>query len=200
MKAPAFVFILAVVGILGIVAAGQAPTTGVTVFEGVRVIIGDNRAPIENASFVVNGSRFVQVGRAADVRVPAGATRVSLTGKTVMPAIIDTHEHLSQTREMLLDDLRRRAYFGIGAAMSLGQDTTDVAYQVRAQTMPGFARFFTAGRGITAPEPGRTTAPYWVTTAAEARMAVQEEALKKVDIIKIWVDDRMGTVKKLPPE
>jgi len=117
-----------------------------------------------------------------------------------MPAIIDTHTHLSQTREMLIDDLRRRAYFGIGAALSLGQDTTDVSFQVRAQTIPGLARFFTAGRGITAPEPGRTTAPYWVTTTAEARKAVQEDAAKKVDIIKIWVDDRMGTVKKLSPE
>src|SRR5256712_951684 len=179
---------------------GQAPTPAVTVFEGVRVVVGDGRTPIENASFVVNGARFAQVGRAADVRVPAGATRVNLAGKTVMPAIIDTHTHLSQTREMLIDDLRRRAYFGIGAALSLGQDTTDASFQVRAQTMPGLARFFTAGRGITAPEPGRTTAPYWVTTTAEARKAVQENAAKKVDIIKIWVDDRLGTVKKLSPE
>ena len=181
-------------------ALGQAPATGVTVFEGARVIVGDTRAPIENAAVVVNGARFVQVGRAADVRVPAGATRVNLAGKTVMPAIIDTHTHLSQTREALVDDLRRRAYFGIGAAMSLGQDTTDAPFQVRAQTMPGLARFFTAGRGITAPEPGRTTAPFWVTTTAEARKAVQDNAAKKVDIIKIWVDDRMGTVKKLSPE
>jgi imidazolonepropionase-like amidohydrolase len=179
---------------------GQAPSGGVTVFEGARVIVGDARPAIENASFVVNGARFVQVGRAADVKVPAGATRVSLAGKTVMPAIIDTHTHLSQTREALTDDLRRRAYFGVGAAMSLGQDTTDASFQVRAQTVPGLARFFTAGRGITAPEPGRTTAPYWVTTVAEARKAVDENAAKKVDIIKIWVDDRLGTVKKLPPE
>jgi imidazolonepropionase-like amidohydrolase len=179
---------------------GQAPPTGVTVFEGARVIVGDARPPIENASFAVSGARFVQVGRAADVRAPAGATRVSLAGKTVMPAIIDTHTHLSQTREMLIDDLRRRAYFGVGAAQSLGQDTTDVSFQVRAQPLPGLARFFTAGRGITAPEPGRTTAPYWVTTTAEARKAVQEDAAKKVDIIKIWVDDRMGAVTKLSPE
>jgi imidazolonepropionase-like amidohydrolase len=179
---------------------GQAPSGGVTVFEGARVIVGDARPAIENASFVVNGARFVQVGRGADVKVPAGATRVSLAGKTVMPAIIDTHTHLSQTREALTDDLRRRAYFGVGAAMSLGQDTTDASFQVRAQTVPGLARFFTAGRGITAPEPGRTTAPYWVTTVAEARKAVDENAAKKVDIIKIWVDDRMATVKKLSPE
>src|SRR4249920_1021350 len=179
---------------------GQAPAAGVIVFEGARVIVGDGRPPIENASLVVNGARFVQIGRASDVRVPAGATRVSLTGKTVMPAIIDTHTHLSQTREGLTDDLRRRAYFGISAALSLGQDTTDTSFQVRAQTTPGLARLFTAGRGITGPEPGRTTAPYWVTTVEEARKAVQEDAAKKVDIIKFWVDDRLGTVKKLPPE
>jgi len=191
---------LAMLAVLSVTASGQAPATGVTLFEGARVIVGDGRAPIENASFVVSGSRFTQVGRAGDVRVPAGATRVSLAGKTVMPAINDTHTHLSQTKEMLLDDLRRRAYFGVGSALSLGQDTTNAAFEVRAMTLPGHARFFTAGRGITGPEPGRTTAPYWVTTVEEARKAVDEDAAKKVDIIKFWVDDRLGTVKKLPPE
>jgi len=191
---------LAMFAVLLVAASAQAPATGVTVFEGARVIVGDGRAPIENASFIVSGARFTQVGRAGEVRVPAGATRVSLAGKTVMPTIVDTHTHLSQTREMLLDDLRRRAYFGVGAALSLGQDTTNASFEVRAQTLAGHARFFTAGRGITAPEPGRTTAPYWVTTVAEARKAVQEDAAKKVDIIKFWVDDRMGTVKKLSPE
>jgi imidazolonepropionase-like amidohydrolase len=191
--------IAAVFAALSVTASGQAPAT-VTVFEGARVIVGDGRVPIENASFVVSGARITQVGRAGDVRVPAGAARVNLAGKTVMPAIIDTHTHLSQTRDGLIDDLRRRAYFGVGAALSLGQDTTNASLEVRAQTLPGHARFFTAGRGITGPEPGRTTAPYWVTTVEEARKAVQENAAKKVDIIKFWVDDRLGTVKKLPPE
>src|SRR3954468_10644266 len=167
---------LFVVAASAVTAFAQAPPTGVTVFEGARVIVGDARAPIENASFLVSGARFVQVGRAADVRAPAGATHVSLAGKTVMPAIIDTHTHLSQTREMLIDDLRRRAYFGVGAAQSLGQDTTDASFQVRAQTMPGGAKFLTA------------------------RRAGQDNAAKKVDIVKIWVDDRMGAVKKLSPE
>src|SRR4051794_17630951 len=78
---------------------GQAPAaTGVTVFEGARVIVGDGRPPSENATVVVDGTRFVQVGRAGDVRVPQDAARVNLLGKTVMPAIVDTHTHLSQTR------------------------------------------------------------------------------------------------------
>ena len=182
-----------------IAGSGQAPGT-TTVFEGARVIVGDGQPALENATIVVSGTRIVQVGRASDVRVPAGATRVALTGKTVMPAIVDTHTHLSQTRESVAEDLRRRAYYGVSAAMSLGQDAGDLPFQMRAQTLPGAARFFTAGRGITMPEPGRTDVPYWITTVAEARKAVQELAVQKVDIVKIWVDDRNGKYKKLTPE
>ncbi|HKE84843.1 MAG TPA: amidohydrolase family protein [Vicinamibacterales bacterium] len=191
-------FALLVLSAWSISVSTQAPT--VTVFEGARVIVGDGRAPVENATLVVSGTRVTQVGRAADVKVPAGARRVSLAGKTVMPTIVDTHTHLSQEREALVQDLRRRAYYGVSAAMSLGQDVGDLAFQVRAETIPGAARFFTAGRGITMPEPGRTTAPYWITTAAEGRKAVQELAAKKVDIVKIWVDDRNGQYKKLTPD
>ena len=185
-------------------AAIFAQTPALTVFEGARVIVGDG-STIENATFIVSGNHFTQVGRTGDVKIPPGGVRrVNLAGKTVMPTLIDTHTHLSQTRAMLIDDLRRRAYYGVSAAMSLGQDTTDVSFKIRAETaagdIPGAARFFTAGRGLTGPEPGRTMAPHWVTTAAEARTAVDEEANKKVDIIKFWVDDRMGTVKKLTPE
>ena len=95
--------------------------------------------------------------------------------------------------------LRRKAYYGAGVVMSLGQDTGDVAFQVREEIIPGAARLRTAGRGITMPEPGRTEAPYWVTSEAEGRKAVQEQAARKVDLIKIWVDDRDGMFKKLTP-
>src|SRR5438132_7110010 len=109
---------------------GQAPAASTaTLFEGARVIVGDGRPPIENAAFVVSGSRFTQVGRAGNVKAPAGAARVSLAGKTVMPAIVDTHTHLSQTREALLQDLKRRPYYGVSAAMSLGQDEGDLPFQ-----------------------------------------------------------------------
>ena len=173
---------------------------GVTIFEGARLIVGDGSAPIENSAFIVTGGRVTQVGRAGQVQVPAGAVRVNLAGKTVMPAIVDTHTHLSQTRPELTNDLERRAYYGVAAALSLGQDTGEAPYEIRNEMLPNAARFRSAGRGITMPEPGRTTAPYWVTSDAEARKAVQENAAKKVTIVKIWVDDRNGTVKKLTPD
>jgi imidazolonepropionase-like amidohydrolase len=183
------------VGSLVAVQAQQA-----TVYEGARLIAGDGSAPIADSAFVVENGRFTAVGRKGQLKVPAGAAHVDLTGKTVMPAIVDAHKHLSVKRDELVDQLQHLAYYGVGAAMSLGQDTGDVAFQVRAETIPNAARFRTAGRGLTAPEPGRTQAPFWVTTEAEVRKDVQEMAAKKVDIIKFWVDDRDHTVTKLSPE
>ena len=153
--------------------ATQAPQTGgVTVFEGARLIVGNGSAPIEDATFIVQGNRFTQVGRRGQLNVPAGAARVDLAGKTVMPAIVDTHAHFAVTREALIGQLQRKAYYGVGVVMSLGQDTGDVAFQVREETIPDAARLRTAGRGITMPEPGRTEAPCWITSEAEARKAV----------------------------
>jgi len=170
----------------------------VVAYEGARLIVGDGRV-IENATLVVDGAKIAQAGAAGEVRVPAGAARVNLSGKTLMPMIIDTHTHLSSKREDLLRDLRARAYFGVSAALSLGLDGFALL-DVRKQALPGAARFFSAGRGITMPEPGRTTAPFWVTSAAEGRKAVDEDAAHKVDIVKIWVDTRDGKYQKLSPE
>jgi len=177
---------------VGMLIAGSA-SAQVTVFEGARMIVGDGRV-VDNATLVVDGSRIVQAG--AGVQAPAGATRVSLAGKTVMPAIIDTHVHLSATREKLLNDLKRRAYFGVSAALSMGTDNIELL-SMRNETIPGAARFFSAGRGITRPEPLRPT--YQINSEEEARKAVQENAARKVDIIKFWVDDRDGKVQKITP-
>ena len=189
-----------VVAVLSSTVGGQAPQArGATVFEGARLIAGDGLAPIENSSFVVEDNRFVQVGRRGEVKIPPGAARVDLTDRTVMPAIVDTHTHLASTREALVDQLEHKAYYGVGVAMSLGQDAGDVPFQVRNEIIPDAARFRTAGRGLTMPEPGRTDVPYWVTTEAEARKAVQELAVRKVDLVKIWVDDRDGKYQKVTP-
>ncbi len=172
----------------------------VTVFEGARLIVGDGSGPIENATIIVDGDRFAAVGATGAVDVPDGATRIDLTGRTVIPAILDTHVHLSRTRDELIADLEHRAYYGVGAAMSLGQDEGDDVYAVRAMEVPGGARYRTAGQGIARPEPGRTEIPFWVDTEEEARAAVRENAEREVDIVKLWVDDRNGQYEKLTPE
>ncbi len=185
--------------VVGCLAAFAAPASAqsVTAYEGARLIVGDGRV-IEKGTLVVDGAKVVQAGSAAEVRVPAGATRVNLAGKTVMPMLIDTHVHLSANRDEVIRDLKRRAYYGVSAALSMGTDGYEVL-DVRNEAIPGAARYLSAGRGITMPEPGRTTAPYWVANEADGRKAVGELAAHKVDIVKIWVDDRDGKYQKLTP-
>jgi imidazolonepropionase-like amidohydrolase len=179
--------------------AAEAPVAA-TLYEGARIIVGDGSAPIEDGAFVVENGRFVQVGQRGQVEAPDGAARVDLTGKTVIPALVNTHVHLSNAREELIDQLQHYAYYGIGTVQSLGLDSSAVTLQMRSELVPGGARYLTSGRGITSPEEGRTTVPYWVTTEEEARAAVRELAANGVQIVKIWVDDRNGQYVKLSPE
>ena len=194
---------LAALGLLAVACSApapeEAPASTATAFEGARLIVGDGQT-IENATFVVDDTRFVAVGATGAVEVPDGAARVDLTGMTVMPAIVDAHVHLSTTREALLEDLEMRAYFGVGAALSLGSDGEDAPLEVRDELVPAGARYKSAGRGITSPEPGRSEVPHWVTTEDDARQAVRDEAARDVDMLKIWVDDRNGQYERLSSE
>ncbi|MCA1789574.1 MAG: amidohydrolase family protein, partial [Thioalkalivibrio sp.] len=158
---------------------------------------GDGSAPIENAVFVVEDGRFTLVGPAASVTVPSGGTRVDLTGKTVIPALVNAHIHLSLDPAERAEQLRHMAYYGAGTVVSMGLDEGAAAFDLRANPIPDGARTLIAGRGITSPEPGRSEVPFWVTTETEARSAVQELAGQNVDLIKIWVDDRNGQYERL---
>ena len=56
---------------------------------------------------------------------------MDLTGKTVMPAIVDAHTHMPTERQALVELLQRKAYFGVAGVISMGQDNNDVAFQLR---------------------------------------------------------------------
>jgi imidazolonepropionase-like amidohydrolase len=93
-------------------------------------------------------------------------------------------------------DLKQRAYWGVSVAMSMGTDNLELL-PMRDEAIPGAARFLSAGRGITRPEPLRPT--FQINSEEEGRKAVQTNAGYKVEIIKIWVDDRFGKVQKITP-
>jgi imidazolonepropionase-like amidohydrolase len=195
-----------------------AQTSGATLFEGARLITGDGSTPIEDGAFLVENGRFTQVGRRGQVTAPAGAARVDLAGKTVMPGIVDAHGHPgfldmvtgkmakeNFTRETYVDHLQRYAYHGVAAVLSTGTDMGDLAFKLRAEAVPNAARILTVGRGLAYPGSGpadrsRNDVPFAVTSADSARAAVRELAREKPDFVKIWVDDRNGRATKLTPE
>jgi imidazolonepropionase-like amidohydrolase len=196
-------------------AAPQTAASGAALFIGARLITDGDRPPIEDSAFLVEGERIRRVGRRSEIQAPAGAKRIDLAGKTVMPVIVDAHAHVgflsdtsfskaNYTRDTIINQLKQYAYYGVGAVMTAGTDAGDIAYDLRDHPAPGAALLRTAGRGFARPNASTGNVemrdvPYGVDTEEEARKYVREIAVKKPDFIKIWVDDRNGSVPKLTP-
>ena len=194
------------------------------IYEGGRLLIGDQSAPIENGAFVVQNGRITAVGRKGAVNAPANAAHVDLTGKTVMPGLINVHVHIGYegytswgaedyTPANIVDHLQRELFYGVVATQTVGSSPTDASIQFIADqdagTFPPASRFLFMP-GMAPPNGGpdatlkkgtdATHAVYEVSTGGDARAAVQGMAAKGLKNVKIWVDDRRGTYPKMTPE
>ena len=201
--------------------------TNPVLYEGGRLIIGDESTPIESGAFLTQNGRIAAIGKKGAIKAAAGAARIDMTGKTVMPAMNNIHIHIgyeaytswsvnNHTPENVLDHLEREAFYGVGTAMTMGDQPSNFAIQFQQDQLAGkfrpAARFFFAA-GMAPPGGGPdallitgTTplhAVYEVSTAEEARAAVRKLAAMKISQIKFWVDNRdntRGSMKKMPPE
>ena len=200
----------------------QQPTS--IVFEGGRVIVG-NGVVLEKGAVVIDGGRIVSVGRMGEARVPLDATHIDISGKTVMPTLVDAHMHVgyenmsswraeNYSRQNVIDTLDREAYYGVGAVFSTGTDPSDLALAIQkeqAEGAIGGARLvFAAGFG----PPGNGPNPQLlkelakfpdvvvrgITGDGDARQGIRDIAAKGITFAKVWVTDRGGTQKKTTPE
>jgi imidazolonepropionase-like amidohydrolase len=192
------------------------------VYEGGRLIVGDGSAAIENGTFVVQNGHITALGRG--IHAPAGATRVNLAGKTVMPAMINVHVHIgyekytswgakNYTAENVLDHLQREGFYGTAATQSVGSSPLEASLEFQRDQQAG--KFPPASRflfipGYAPPNGGpdevlreATNALHAineVSTAEEARASIRKVAGLGIKAVKIWVDDRRGTYPKMTPE
>src|SRR5690242_8623773 len=170
---------LAGIAALAFAAAPAAAQQNATLYEGARLITGDGTPAIENSAILVQNGAFIRVGRRGDIQLPAGANRVDLSGKTVMPTLVDMHGHFGFqnlvagtmskdmfNRDNLIDHLQRLAYVGVGAVVGVGDlaDRSDmhggrthwsnVALTIRNETIAGAALVKAAGPGMACPGTG----------------------------------------------
>jgi imidazolonepropionase-like amidohydrolase len=154
-------------------------------FVGARIIDGTGKAPVEKATLVVRNGRIEAVG--PSVKVPAGAQRIDASGKTIIPGLINAHGHVNDRSQLGV-----YARYGVTAVFSLGGDKElELRDQTRAeQQTPSLtrARLYIAG-----PIPASKT-------PEEGRKAVDALAAARTDIVKIRIDDQLGTARPMAPE
>jgi imidazolonepropionase-like amidohydrolase len=166
--------------------AAPAARAQTKAFTGLTLIDGTDRAPVPNATVVVRDGRVVAAGPAARVRVPAGAERVSLAGKVVIPGLVNAHGHVTNAER----DLRTYAAYGVTTVFSLGDEPPPVFAARASQDTPTLARTRVHLAGpVLAPK-----------SPEEARALVARDESLHVDIVKIRVDDNLGTAQKMTPE
>ena len=218
--------LLFVVLLLPMSAMWQAPVRGqqaggYVLYEGARLITGDPGPAIEDSAFVVSPEgRISAVGRRGEVTAPPESASVDLRGKTVIPGLIDAHQHVgyqnmqdasygpkNYVSDNILDQLQRAAYGGIVAVWSAGWDFGEVTWQIRdavaAGEHPNAAFFFSAGPALTTPDTVRVDngrqSTYAVETAEQGRHAMRQLAVKGVKVAKSWVNGGGGLRSSIVP-
>ncbi len=182
-------------GILfALLVAASGAEAQTTAFVGGRLIDGTGKV-IENGTVIVNGGTITAVGPAT-TPVPAGATRVDVTGKTLLPGLINAHGHVaattglrsdpaSYTRANLTRQLRTYAQYGVTTVFSLGDDQA-AGFELRNEPATDRARLYVAGPVVGGDTP------------EAARAMTNKVADMKPDLIKIRVDDNLGASRKMP--
>jgi imidazolonepropionase-like amidohydrolase len=166
-------------------------TAQVTVLTHAIVIDGTGAGAQKDVTIVIENGRVRDMGPSSKISTPAGATVVDLTGKFVVPGIINAHGHVGAKTE---PQLRQYALYGITTVTSMQTDPDEVV-QVREAQKRGDLR---GARVSTikyrfAPDPE-------VATPQQARAKVDESVAAGADYIKLWVDGGFGTRAKLSPE
>jgi imidazolonepropionase-like amidohydrolase len=187
--------ILLLIGFVSQSGFGQSQSTA---FVGARIIDGTGAAPVADGVLVVRNGKIEAVGPAAKVKIAPGARRVGVRGKTIMPGLINSHGHVGETQglrsgaqfyneENVLSQLGLYARYGVTTVWSLGGDR-ELAVKLRdAQSTPALnrARIYVAGPVVVGDTP------------EAARKMVDQVAAMKADIVKIRVDDNLGSGRKM---
>jgi imidazolonepropionase-like amidohydrolase len=165
----------------------------VTALTHATVIDGTGAAPRKNITIVLENGRIRGMG--PRVRPPIGATVVDLTGKYVVPGIINAHGHVGENRD---PQLRQYALYGVTTTTSMAIDPDDIAAFKDEQKRGNLrgARILTVKYRFTSPPLAGSD----YKTPEEARAKVDQIVAQGADFIKVWVDPQDGRVPRLTPE
>jgi imidazolonepropionase-like amidohydrolase len=120
-------------GVFSLAVAGAAVAQPV-LYRNAILIDGTGTPGRPGMSVLVDGERIEDVQPSDRLPAPAGARVVDLTGKYLLPGLVDSHEHLATppNRRQAEASLRRDLYGGVTALRDMADDLRSVAELTRA--------------------------------------------------------------------
>ncbi len=127
--------------------------SGTVALRGARIITMKGDEVINDGTIVVRDNRIVAVGPRAQVAIPAGATVLDVSGKTILPGYVDVHAHLRPSfgihKAQVWEYMSNLAY-GVTTTRDPQTGTTDVlSYSDLVETGDILGpRIFSTGPGV----------------------------------------------------
>jgi imidazolonepropionase-like amidohydrolase len=164
--------------------AVRAPQARPLVLDNVRVVDGTGAAPMERARVVIEGDRIVRIGPAATVPLPPGAEPLDLSGRTIVPGLIDLHFHIENDPKLAL----RQLSHGVTAFRDPGQwneKFEGLRRMIAADGLPG-PRIFTTGPHIDGEHPAYPADSVVARDPEEARQLAERNVRQGASALKIY--------------
>ncbi len=161
-----------------------AQTGRVLVLEHATLIDGTGAAPVPDARVVIRGDRIVGAGPAATTMAPEGSVRVDLTGKVVLPGLIDLHFHIEDDPRLAL----RQLSHGVTSFRDPGQweeKFVELRKMIASARLPA-PRIFTAGPHIDGERPAYPADAVVARDADEARGFAERNIARGAMSLKIY--------------
>jgi hypothetical protein len=167
----------------GVLAAGActSPGKGMIALEGATLIDGAGGPPKTDALILIKDGAIRAVAQVNEIKIPRGAQRISLIGKTIIPGLIDAHTTVERWA------LPRYLAWGVTTVRDMNSPG-DTGYAIKKDLDLGSVagpRMFTSGPpidGMAATLPGASA----VAGDEEARQAVDQRAVSGADYVTIY--------------
>ena len=201
---PCRVFALGLVLILSGCGESAAPVVqhGGLALVGGQLIDGTGSAPVTDSVVVIRNGRLESAGTRDATAVPAGAEVIDVTGKTIIPGLVNLHVHYRGGPEDIERQFQTQLYYGVTTGRSIGSDSSEsVPFLLEANAgRPSYPRAYTAGLGFSHPNGFNASGRNAPTTEEEARAMVRDQVALGVHFIKMWVNEMPEPGLKITPE
>lgn len=158
---------------------------------GATLVDGNGGSPVPNSCVLIRNNRIERAGKKDEIDIPENATRIDVTGKTILPGLIDAHYHNEESTDMAFIFLTH----GVTSVRDPGAWIE--AYDSVRAGKKSLPRLFLTGPHINTFPPAYPADSYIVQDEEEGRLAVGKLVKQGATAIKVYYGLPIGIIREV---